>query len=104
MWSIGNEIDYPNDPFPRNDAELAPIADRLMKDIKELDTSRPVTAACASIESNLYYPLLDVYGYNYQESRYADDHANHPDRVIFGSENKADLAAWMADRMAAGVA
>jgi hypothetical protein len=96
MWSIGNEIDYPNDPYPRNDPELVPIAQRLMKDIKELDTSRPVTAACASIESNPYYPLLDIYGYNYQENRYADDHANHPERVIFGSENKPDLASWLA--------
>ena len=38
MWSIGNEIDYPNDPFPPNSEELAPIAPRLIKDVKVLDT------------------------------------------------------------------
>jgi beta-galactosidase len=96
LWSIGNEIDYPNDPYPRNSPDLPAIAARLIKDVKALDTSRPVTAACASIESNLYYPLLDAAGYNYQEQRYAADHAAAPDRVIFGSENKPSLDAWLA--------
>jgi beta-galactosidase len=96
MWSIGNEIDYPNDPYPRNAPELSQIATRLIKDVKALDTSRPVTAACASIASNLYYPELDIVGFNYQESRYADDHAKNPRMVIFGSENRPTLAAWLA--------
>jgi len=96
MWSIGNEIDYPNDAYPRNSTDLPPIAARLSRDVKALDTSRPVTAACASIESNLYYPQLDIVGYNYQEQRYAADHAANPNRVIYGSENKPSLAAWLA--------
>jgi beta-galactosidase len=96
MWSIGNEIDYPDDPYPRNAEEPVEIAARLIKDVKALDTSRPVTAACASIESNLYYPQLDIVGYNYQEQRYAADHAANPGRVIYGSENKHSPAAWEA--------
>ncbi|HVX85672.1 MAG TPA: glycoside hydrolase family 2 TIM barrel-domain containing protein [Phycisphaerae bacterium] len=96
MWSIGNEIDYPNDPYPLNSQEPVAIAKRLVADVKSVDTTRPVTAACASIATNLYYPELDIVGYNYQESRYAADHAAHPDMVIYGSENKGDLAAWLA--------
>ncbi len=96
LWSIGNEIDYPNDPYPLNSPELLPVAQRLVKDVKALDTTRPVTAACAAIRSNLFFPALDVVGYNYQEQLYAQDHAEHPERVIYGSENKHTVQAWEA--------
>ena len=96
LWSIGNEIDYPNDPYPPNSEELRVIADRLIGDVKSMDRTRPVTAACASIATNLWYPDLDMVGYNYQESRYAQDHAAMPKTVIFGSENGQDLSAWNA--------
>jgi beta-galactosidase len=42
--------------------------------------------------------LLDIVGYNYQESRYAADHARVPNRVIFGSENSHRFADWTAVR------
>lgn len=96
MWSIGNEIDYPTDPYPVNSPELLPIAQRLVKDVKAMDTTRPVTAACAAIRTNLFFPALDIVGYNYQEKLYAEDHAAHPERIMYGSENKHDLAAWEA--------
>ncbi len=73
-----------------------PIARRLVKDIHELDRSRPVTAACASIGTNKWFQDLDIIGYNYQESRYSADHGAMPTRVIFGSENGMDLKAWKA--------
>jgi len=95
MWSIGNEIDYQNDPYPPNSPELPPIAARLIKDVKAVDTTRPVTAACAFPETNLFKTLLDVEGYNYMESHYAEDHAANPTRIMYGSENKSDLAAWL---------
>jgi beta-galactosidase len=96
MWSIGNEIDYTHDPFPPNSPELPPIAARLIKDVKAVDTTRPVTAACAFPATNLFKPLLDIEGYNYMEKLYAGDHAAHPDRVIYGSENAQTAAAWLA--------
>lgn len=96
LWSIGNEIDYPNDPYAPNSQTPAPIAKRLAADVKALDTSRPVTAACAAIKSNLYYPELDVVGYNYQETRYPADHKKFPNMVIYGSENAQSLTAWLA--------
>ncbi len=96
LWSIGNEIDYHNDPYPPNSPELPPIAERLIKDVKAVDTTRPVTAACAAPETNLFKKLLDVEGYNYMERLYAADHAAHPNRVIYGSENGHFPAAWQA--------
>jgi hypothetical protein len=96
MWSIGNEIDYTNDPFPPNSPQLPPVAARLIKDVKAVDMTRPVTAACAFPATNLFKPLLDIEGYNYMEKLYAGDHAAHPDRVIYGSENSQAAAAWLA--------
>jgi beta-galactosidase len=96
LWSIGNEVDYPNDPYPPNSEELRTIATRLIGDVKRLDNTRPITAACASIATNLWYKDLDVIGYNYQESRYSADHAAMPEKVILGSENSHSLAAWNA--------
>lgn len=113
MWSIGNEIDYPNDPFshpvlgdryrPANPpaSDLPILAAPLAAAIRKLDTTRPVTMAIASAEMAQAVgltDLLDVVGYNYQELRYAEDHAAHPDRVLYGSENRHDYTAWLAVR------
>ena len=120
MWSIGNEIDYPNDPFthpvldkgtnpqiygrgynpslPSSDT-LAVIARELKKVVKQYDTTRPVTAAlAAALISNItgYADVLDIAGYNYQEYRYDRDHREYPHRVIYGSENGMSLKAWQA--------
>ncbi len=95
LWSIGNEIDYNNDPFPPNSTVLPAVAERLIKDVKDVDKTRPVTAACAFPATNLYKTLLDVDGYNYMERLYAGDHAANPERVMYGSENSQTLAAWL---------
>jgi len=120
MWSIGNEIDYPNDPYsdsilntgrnpqiygkgylpdhPRA-TRLAEISEQLVKVVKQIDTSRPVTAALAGVvmSNTTKYPgNLDVVGYNYQEYRYVEDHKKYPGRMIYGSENGMALDAWKA--------
>ncbi|NQV33451.1 MAG: DUF4982 domain-containing protein [Phycisphaeraceae bacterium] len=111
MWSIGNEIDYANDPFshpvlgdkyrpthPR--AELLKVyAEPLVAAVKKLDTTRPVTAALANLPMSNAVGLaqcLDVVGYNYQEKHYEADHKAFPKRVIFGSENGDSYGAWQA--------
>jgi hypothetical protein len=117
MWSIGNEVDYPNDPYthpilnteanPQTWAkfsETLPHADRLGEVareltaiIKNLDKTRPVTAGLASaLMSNEtgYADALDVAGYNYQESRYKADHTKFPKRPLYGSENGMTLEMW----------
>jgi beta-galactosidase len=111
LWSIGNEIDYPGDPFghPRGrdglkpgmqDANLLPpIARRLVAAVKGLDGTRPITQALAdTLASNAtgLANLLDVVGYNYLEQYYARDHETYPERIILGSENAHSLAAWRA--------
>ena len=96
MWSIGNEIDYTDDPFPPDSTSLPPVAERLIEDVKAVDTTRPVTAACAFPATNLFKKLLDIEGYNYMERLYPGDHAANPTRIIYGSENFHTLAAWQA--------
>ncbi len=110
LWSIGNEIDYPNDPYTdptRSDYipwgppayQITQIARRLYDDVKAVDTTRPVTAALANIPlSNKtgYAEVLDVVGYNYQEQLYEKDHKEFPDRKIIGSENKNFYQSWLA--------
>jgi len=120
MWSIGNEIDYPNDPYShevlntgRNPqiygkgylpnhppaAEMGPIAKRLVAVAKQADSSRPITAALAGVVMSNFtdYPAaLDLVGYNYQEFRYPEDHKQYPNRIIYGSENGMARDAWTA--------
>jgi beta-galactosidase len=108
LWSIGNEIDYSHDPYydpnardytadKPSAAELPIIAAKLAKAVKELDTTRPVTAALATISVSNPTGLadvLDVVGYNYQESLYEEDHAKYPTRKLIGSENSHTYNAW----------
>ncbi len=122
MWSIGNEVDYPNDPYshpvlsggefnqpvsggydPKKPSadRLGPIGKRLSGVIRTNDTSRPVTGALAGVimTNETDYPkYLDVVGYNYTENRYAMDHKKFPERVLYGSENGHSYASWKAVR------
>lgn len=122
MWSIGNEVDYPNDPYshpvldsatigqqvfgkylPENpDAmELGVIARKLVNVVRQHDTTRPSTAALAGVVMSNFtgYPeAVDIAGYNYTENRYDRDHKEYPQRIIYGSENRHDMNAWKAVR------
>lgn len=127
LWSIGNEIDYPNDPYchpsfasmtGNNDAgknenerrydfnkpnamRLVTIASKLVKFVKEEDDTRPVCLASAfpelSFETGLL-DTLDVAGYNYKEHLYEKDHKRNPKRPIIGSENGHGYKEWLAVR------
>ncbi|MCR5734793.1 MAG: DUF4982 domain-containing protein [Lachnospiraceae bacterium] len=123
MWSIGNEIDYPNDPYchssfsemtGNNDAgkpaaermydERKPDAERLKALVRELaslvrryDANRPVSLAFAFPELSSRIGLfddLDVIGYNYKEQYYEEDHKRFPVKPIFGSENGHEYSQW----------
>lgn len=120
LWSIGNEVDYPNDPYShpvldgskinqpmfggyKPDApdamRIGVIAKRLAACVRAVDTSRPITGALAGVvmSNETEYPdAVDVVGYNYTEDRYDQDHATYPRRVIYGSENGSGLDAWYA--------
>jgi len=120
LWSIGNEIDYPNDPYTHEVLDQGPtpqsygpgfkpgsphadrlgvVARRLAGIVRALDPTRPVTAGLASaLMSNEtgFADALDAAGYNYQEYRYPDDHARYPSRVLYGSENGMRWDFWEA--------
>lgn len=122
MWSIGNEVDYPNDPYshpvldkgtinqpvqggylPGNPSaeRLGNISQKLVNVVKKYDTSRPVTAALAGVimSNHTDYPFnIDVCGYNYTEDRYETDHKTYPKRILYGSENGHGLDAWKVVR------
>lgn len=122
LWSIGNEVDYPNDPYShpilngttinqpmfggyKPDApdamRIGAIAQRLAARVRAVDTSRPVTGALAGVvmsNQTTYPEAVDIVGYNYTENRYDEDHATYPDRIIYGSETKPGIEAWHAVR------
>lgn len=122
LWSIGNEVDYPNDPYShpvldgttinqpmfggyKPDApdamRIGVIAQRLAACVRSVDKSRPVTGALAGVvmsNQTAYPEAVDVVGYNYTENRYAEDHATYPKRVIYGSETGSGTDAWHAVR------
>lgn len=125
LWSIGNEIDYPNDPYchplfqtmtGNNDANkpeaerqynpnrpnaerLAVLSSMLAEEVRRIDTTHPVTLAAAfpELSSHLgFLDALDVAGYNYKEHLYAESHARFPRLPFIGSENGHSLEAWRA--------
>lgn len=124
-WSVGNEIDYPNDPYAsarfaemtgNNDARktarqrsydptrpdarrLPTIARRLVEIVRKRDPTRPVTIGAAYPELSNLTGLLDCFdlvGYNYKEHLYTDDHRRYPGRPIVGSENGHGYDNWRA--------
>lgn len=127
LWSIGNEIDYPNDPYAHpkfaastgnndgnkpdqeriynparpNMERLSVIAALLVRIVKEEDDTRPVTAAAAFPELSThigFIDALDVVGYNYKEEFYEQDHRRFPQKSFLGSENSHSMEAWRAVR------
>ncbi|MCM1449994.1 MAG: DUF4982 domain-containing protein [Clostridiales bacterium] len=126
LWSVGNEVDYPNDPYSHpvldgdtdqsgftqpmfggykpeapNAERIGFIADRLAKGIRANDNTRPVTGALAGVimsNETIYPEVIDIVGYNYTEGRYHEDHKKYPKRIIYGSENRSDYDAWTAVR------
>ncbi len=123
FWSIGNEVDYPNDPYSHpildhaaginqpnfggydpeapSAMRIGEIASRLAPIVRAIDDSRPVTGALAGVvmsNCTAYPDAVDIVGYNYTEDRYGIDHEKYPSRVIYGSENGHSHDAWLAVR------
>ena len=125
IWSIGNELDYPNDPYCHpsflemtgNNDKNKPAAERqydpnkpnmerlavLAKELTEIakseDTTRPVTWAASfpELSSNIgALDPIDLIGYNYKEQFYEQDHLRFPDRAFIGTENGDSEEAWKA--------
>lgn len=125
LWSVGNEIDYPNDPYVtplydevlgNNDSgkpdrachydnkkpdacRLAAVAKELVSIVHDIDATRPVLSALSFPELSTrtgFSDAFDVFGYNYRENYYDEDHARFPHTPIFGSENGHAPSSWYA--------
>lgn len=92
MWSIGNEINE------RADTSGLIITKLLSNEVRQLDPTRPITAAICSFWDHKGRPwsatapafaLLDVGGYNYQFTEYEADHTKYPERIMTGTESVA---------------
>ena len=123
IWSVGNEIDYPNDPYchplfsemtgnndknkpeaerfydPKrpNTERLLPVGKNLYEIAKAIDSTRPVTFASAFPELSAEIGLVDIFDvvcYNYKEHLYEASHLKYPDKAILGSENTHGYAQW----------
>ena len=85
------------DALPEREHKLAETAQRLSGWVKEMDTTRPVTAnliiPVASCASG-YASALDVVGFSYQIAQYDWCKKNYPDMLFTGSENSGNLAEW----------
>ncbi|MBO4658061.1 MAG: DUF4982 domain-containing protein [Prevotella sp.] len=85
-WSLGNEV------MERKDIRVITTARLLKEAVRECDTTRPVTEALCSWDSDweIYDPhaeVLDVVGYNYMIHKHAADHQRDPKRVIWQTES-----------------
>lgn len=100
MWSTGNEI--PN----RHLEHVVSLSRALAQFVRELDPTRPVTAAVNELreDKDPYFATLDVAGYNYaaggdhlKQSLYEFDHARVPRRIMYGAESYplAAFESWM---------
>lgn len=127
LWSIGNEIDYPNDPYCHplfesmtgnndknkpaaeklynpnrpNTERLTVLAKKITAQVKKHDETRPVTLASAFPELTSrtgLFDAVDVIGYNYKEHLYHEDHKRFPSLPIMGSENGHNYSQWKAVR------
>jgi len=85
-WSIGNEV------IERKDIRVITTARQLKQAILGCDTTRPVTEALCSWDSDweIYDPhaeVLDIVGYNYMIHKHESDHQRDPKRVMWQTES-----------------
>ena len=101
LWSIGNEL------LERVKPEGVEIARTLVDRIRQMDDTRPITAAINGgneawdwEKADEIFSVLDVCGYNYQWKDYENDHKRHPSRMIIGTESTAGeaLENWLLVR------
>lgn len=90
MWSIGNEI---REQF---DSTGIAMTKKLVKIVKDLDKTRPVTCALTEnvVEKNFIYQsgALDLLGFNYKHKDYYDFPEKFKGEKILASESVSALA------------
>jgi len=77
--------------------DLAKTAKQLVHWVKEIDTTRPVTAnlTIPSVSNfSGYSDALDIVGLSYRQSVYDYVHQNYPDKTFLGTENWTQYHEW----------
>jgi beta-galactosidase len=90
MWSIGNEIPE------QGKADGGILAKRLTDICHEEDRTRPTTSAFNMPDQAIKNELaanVDLPGFNYKPTRYAEFQAAHPKWVVYGSENESCVSS-----------
>ena len=87
LWSVGNETREQGDMSGEGTARLR----ALRAECERLDPTRKVAVTTApdynrGFDKNGFNAAVEVVGYNYQEPFFDSDHAQFPDRIIYGSE------------------
>lgn len=103
FWSLPphtpQEIKQALTDLPQHQYDIGQTANKLAQWVKELDTTRPVTANCilpsASYLSG-YADALDVIGFSYRRVVYDYGHENYPNLPIIGNENLPQWHEWKA--------
>jgi beta-galactosidase len=97
LWSIGNEI-----PDSTSATVGLPIAERLVADIKAIDTTRPIVIGSDKYRSvpnpgsgaDLILGQLDGLGLNYNTAASVDAlHARYPNTFLFESESSSETSS-----------
>jgi beta-galactosidase len=95
MWSIGNEIPDWTQP------QALPIEQRLIADIRSIDTTRPIVAGSDRYRSvptpgsvpDQMLRNLDGLGVNYDTAKAIDGlHAQYPTKLFFASESSSETS------------
>jgi len=100
MWSTGNEIPERGEP------EGAETSKMLAEYVRNIDPTRPVTAAVNGLnpDKDPYFATLDISGYNYsfggdhgKKSIFEIDHERVRDRIMYCAESYPleAFGAWM---------
>jgi beta-galactosidase len=91
IWSIGNEV---NEQWDRNDSSGTVIAKELIKIVKNLDTTRPITSNCNDDKPDnniIRSDALDLVGFSYGHNDYHLFPTNFPGQKLIGSETTSAL-------------
>jgi len=83
--------------LPKEKYDIGETAKKLSMWVKELDTTRPVTANLilpSASHLSGYTDALDVIGYSYRRVLYDYGHENYRDKPIMGTENLAQYHEW----------
>ncbi len=86
MWSLANE-EFGVQTTPTG----ARIGKAMYDAVKQLDDTRPITAALNGGHGSYLSQVLDLEGFNYGPSGYAPYHQAHPDHPMFASETASTL-------------